>query len=130
LISRNANAPAATATNAVASTAAPDSRLADLTARLRADNARLAESAQKRGGTVSPQAVPAAQAPVPAPVQQRPTGSVERAALAAIAARVPPAAPQEPAASAPLQPASYGDVTVRPIAQKPTLFPDQDAAKV
>ncbi len=32
--------------------------------------------------------------------------------------------------SAPLQPASYGDVTVRPIAQKPSLFPDHDAAPV
>ena len=31
-------------------------------------------------------------------------------------------------AQAPLQPASYGDVTVRPIAQKPSLFPDHDAA--
>ena len=27
-----------------------------------------------------------------------------------------------------MQPASYGDVTVRPIAQKPTLFPDHDVA--
>ena len=47
LISRNAAAPAATATNAVASPATPDTRLADLTARLRADNQRLAERAQK-----------------------------------------------------------------------------------
>ncbi|KTS82344.1 cell division protein FtsZ, partial [Pantoea dispersa] len=30
---------------------------------------------------------------------------------------------------APMQPASYGDVTVRPIAQKPTLFPDHEAAR-
>ncbi|MBU6462082.1 MAG: cell division protein FtsZ [Bradyrhizobium sp.] len=129
LISRNANAPAATATNAVASTASPDSRLADLTARLRADNARLAERAQKLETTISAQAVPPAQAPAPAPAQPRQNGSVERAAFAAIAAAVSPEAPQQPAASAPLQPASYGDVTVRPIAQKPTLFPDQDAAK-
>ena len=34
------------------------------------------------------------------------------------------------AGSAPLQPASYGDVTVRPIAQKPSLFPDHDVAPV
>jgi cell division protein FtsZ len=27
-----------------------------------------------------------------------------------------------------LQPAAYGDVTVRPIAQKPSLFPDPEAA--
>src|SRR5439155_1751821 len=54
-------------------------------------------------------------------VPQRASGSVERAALAAIAAAV---APEVPLAAAPLQPASYGDVTVRPIAQKPSLFPD------
>jgi cell division protein FtsZ len=129
LISRNANAPAATVTNAVAPTSSPDSRLADLTARLRADNARLAERAQKLEATLPAQAAPVAQAPapVPAPAQQRATGSVERAALAAIAAAVAPEAPQ-PAAS--LQPASYGDVTVRPIVQKPSLFPDHDVAKV
>src|SRR5258705_7367140 len=46
LISRNAAAPAATAANAAAP-ASPDTRLADLTARLRADNQRLAERAQK-----------------------------------------------------------------------------------
>jgi cell division protein FtsZ len=66
---------------------------------------------------------PALAAPVGAP-QQRASNSHERAALAAIAAAVAPASPQQPAASAPLQPASYGDVMVRPIAQKPTLFPD------
>jgi cell division protein FtsZ len=124
LISRNANAPVATVTNAVAPTSSPDSRLADLTARLRADNARLAERAHKLEATLPPQA------PAPAPVQQRPNGSVERAALAAIAAAVAPEVPQQPVAQAPLQPASYGDVTVRPIAQKPTLFPDQEVAKV
>ena len=39
-----------------------------------------------------------------------------------------PEAPQP--STAPLQPASYGDVTVRPIAQKPSLFPDHDVARV
>ena len=67
-----------------------------------------------------------AQAAPAAPL--RASSSVERAALAAIAAAVAPEAPQ--AASAPLQPASYGDVTVRPIAQKPSLFPDHDVARV
>src|SRR5450432_2358528 len=47
LISRNSAAPAAAATNAVASATTPENRLADLTARLRADNQRLAERAQK-----------------------------------------------------------------------------------
>jgi len=114
-ISRNAAAastPSATANNGNGS---PDSRLAELTARLRADNARLAERAQKletSGG---------AQAARPAP--QRPSNNVERAALAAIAAAV---APDAPPSQPPLQPAAYGDVTVRPIAQKPSLFPDPD----
>jgi cell division protein FtsZ len=116
LISRNAAAPAAPATNAVASTATPDTRLADLTARLRADNQRLAERAQK----------PEVSNPAQTAAPQRGSSNVERAALAAIAAAVAPETP----ASAPLQPASYGDVTVRPIAQKPSLFPDHDVAPV
>ena len=62
-----------------------------------------------------------AQAPAAAPAQ-RSSSNVERAALAAIAAAVE--TPQQ----APIQPASYGDVTVRPIAQKPTLFPDHNEA--
>jgi cell division protein FtsZ len=121
LISRNAGTPAAGSTNATAPAAAPDSRLADLTARLRADNQRLAERAQKLDTSA-----PAQPAHVQAP--SRPTG-VERAALAAIAAAVGPESAQA-VAQAPLQPASYGDVTVRPIAQKPSLFPDHDVAKV
>jgi cell division protein FtsZ len=119
LIARNAAAPAAVVTNAAAST--PDSRLADLTARLRADNQRLAERAQK----LEP-AAPVQQA-TPAAAPQRHGNSVERAALAAIAAAV---APEAPAAQAPLHSASYGDVTVRPIAQKPTLFPDHDVTRI
>jgi len=120
LISRNASAPAAAAVNAAAAT--PDSRLADLTARLRADNTRLAERTQKPEAT-SP-------APAAAAAPPRASSSVERAALAAIAAAVAPEVPPQQAPAAPLQPASYGDVTVRPIAQKPTLFPDHDVARV
>ncbi|HLX16571.1 MAG TPA: cell division protein FtsZ [Bradyrhizobium sp.] len=111
-ISRSAGA-AAQSSGSVASNSGPDSRLAELTARLRADNARLAERAQKLEGTAKPTHSAA----------QRPSNNVERAALAAIAAAVAPDAP-----SAPLQGASYGDVTVRPIAQKPSLFPDPDVA--
>ena len=107
LISRNATAPAASNPG----TSTPDTRLADLTARLRADNQRLAERAQK---LEAPNAAPAASA-----APHRPSGNLERAALAAIAAAVAPDVP-----AAPVQPASYGDVTVRPIAQKPSLFPD------
>lgn len=120
MIARNSAAPAAAVTNAVAAPT-PDSRLADLTARLRADNARLAERAQKFEAPAPVQQ--AAPAPTAAAPQQRSSSSLERAALAAIAAAVAPDAPQ-----APLQPASYGDVTVRPIAQKPTLFPDHNEA--
>ncbi|MBR1144496.1 cell division protein FtsZ [Bradyrhizobium sp. AUGA SZCCT0431] len=123
LIARNAaGGGAAVATNAAAPT--PDTRLADLTARLRADNQRLADRAQKLEAPASAQQ--AAPPPVPAAApQQRGSSSVERAALAAIAAAV---APEVPQAQAPLQPGSYGDVTVRPIAQKPTLFPDHNEA--
>jgi cell division protein FtsZ len=104
-----------------APSASPDSRLAELTARLRADNARLAERVQKLEPTTAPQAIAPAPAPAAAPAQRN---NVERAALAAIAAAV------EPSPAAPIQPASYGDVTVRPIAQKPTLFPDKEPARV
>jgi cell division protein FtsZ len=129
LIARNVAGPAAATATTTTTTAAttnngiavansaPDSRLAELTARLRADNARIAERAQRLEGA-APQVAPAP--------QQRPSNTVERAALAAIAAAVAPEASQ---AAAPLQPASYGDVTVRPIAQKPSLFPDPEAAK-
>jgi cell division protein FtsZ len=115
-ISRSTGAAPASVATPVASSSSlgPDSRLAELTARLRADNARLAERAQKLESPNAPQATPPR------------SGNVERAALAAIAAAVAPEAPQAPAAAAPLQPAAYGDVTVRPIAQKPSLFPDPE----
>jgi cell division protein FtsZ len=115
----NSPAPAPALVSPSNTNSPPDSRLAELTARLRADNARLAERAQKFEGSH-----PAAQ-PAPAAPQQRPGNTVERAALAAIAAAV---APEAPSAPAPLQPAAYGDVMVRPIAQKPTLFPDPEVA--
>jgi cell division protein FtsZ len=129
-IARNASGTPATAAAApvtpAAATSSPDNRLAELTARLRADNARLAERAQKLEPAVAPQATAMAQAsaPVAAPAQRQ-ANNGERAALAAIAAAVD--TPQQ----APIQPASYGDVTVRPIAQKPSLFPDhKDAARI
>ena len=121
IIARNAASPAATVTSAVAPAAAPaaapDSRLADLTARLRADNARLAQKPEA--------SLPAPAAPA-APL--RTSSSIERAALAAIAAAVAPEIPQTVAAVPPQQ--TYGDVTVRPIAPKPSLFPDHDVARI
>ena len=44
--------------------------------------------------------------------------------------RSPQRSRRKPRSTAPLQQASYGDVTVRPIAQKPSLFPDPDMARV
>jgi cell division protein FtsZ len=124
-IARNAATAATSPTSATppsATTAAggpSENRLADLAARLRADNQRLAERAAKL--EAQPPA-PAAAAPQP-----RASSPVERAALAAIAAAVAPE--PAPAALAPAQPASYGDVTVRPIAQKPSLFPEHDVSR-
>lgn len=119
-IARNSQATSAPVANAApqvqqapaAPAAAAESRLADLTARLRADNQRMAERAQKLE----------AQIPAAAPVAAAPRPNVERAALAAIAAAVS----EVPQAPAPMQ--TYGDVTVRPIAQKPTLFPEPEQA--
>jgi cell division protein FtsZ len=116
-IARSLAAPSAPAA-APAGNAVPENRLADLTARLRADNQRLAERAAKLEGQVSAGAPVAVAAP-------RSAGNVERAALAAIAAAVAPQAPM----TAPVQPASYGDVTVRPIAPKPSLFPEPEVAR-
>src|ERR1700758_3218009 len=104
---------------------AAENRLADLTARLRADNQRLAERAAKLEAQI-PVAMSAA--PIAAPA--RPAANVERAALAAIAAAVAPEPAVAQAQAAPVQPASYGDVTVRPILQKPSLFPEPEAARV
>ena len=95
--------------------AEPDTRMADLTAKLREDNKRLAavpaEAEQPR---------PAAQPPRRPP----PSSSVRRSR------RLP--RPSRPSRNRslrlPCSRASYGDVTVRPIAQKPTLFPDHDPA--
>jgi len=118
-IMRNSGAPAAAlATPAVATGHhAPENRLADLTARLRADNARLAERAAKLEAQ-TPGSAPASAAP------QRASSNVERAALAAIAAAVAPVTPSAAPAGQ-----VYGDVTVRPIAQKPSLFPDHNVAR-
>ncbi|HYW62297.1 MAG TPA: cell division protein FtsZ [Bradyrhizobium sp.] len=113
-----ANAPAA----AAAISAVTDSRLADVTAKLRADNQRAVAATAQKSDAPRPQAATAAP-------QRAPVSAVERAALAAIAAAVAPESMQ-PIAPVSMQPASYGDVTVRPIAQKPTLFPDLDIQKL
>ena len=111
------SAPAAPTTISTQPAGSSESRLADLTARLRADNQRLAERAAKLEAQPIGAAAP----------QLRPGTNIERAALAAIAAAVSPEASATSAIS--VQPASYGDVTVRPIAQKPSLFPDPEAPR-
>jgi cell division protein FtsZ len=104
----------------------PESRLADLTARLRADNQRLAERAAKLEAQAAVQASVAVAPVAPVAPAPRPAPALERDTLAAVAAAM--ASDAAPAA-APVQPASYGDVTVRPIAQKPSLFPEPEAAR-
>jgi len=124
--------PTATHT-AQATHAAPahssDSRLADLAQRIRADNQRIAERIERTEPTRPAAAAPPAsapvaqQAPVAAPMQMTPpmvppmghvtapatlNASIESAAKAAIAAAVE-------------------DITIRPIAPKPSLFIDPAA---
>jgi len=120
IAARSASVPVVPATPAASSNGSPENRLADLTARLRADNQRLAERAAK----LEAQGLTSAAHQTAAPMRN--PQNVERAALAAIAAAVAEPPPVPAAAS---QPASYGDVMVRPIAQKPSLFPDPDTVR-
>ena len=122
-LARNLAAPAGASASAGNATAT-DTRLADLSARLRADTQRAAaENAANAAPAMSAPALTSS--PVGAP---RATATpVDRAALAAIAAAV--STEKMPQAPAP-QPAAYGDITVRPIAQKPSLFPEPEAPQV
>ncbi len=99
-------------TPTVSATSSPDSRLAELTARLRADNQRMAERAKEAGR--QSEATPAAARATP--------DQIDRVALAAIAEAVSPSA----APLAPTQPAAYGDVSIRAIPPKPSLFPERE----
>ena len=98
--------------------------MAELTAKLREDNKRAAADLAQKPIEPRPAAQPVQ--PAQAPTAQ-PAANVERAALGGDC-RGRRRANAATAAPAPMQPASYGDVTVRPIAQKPTLFPDHDPA--
>lgn len=104
---------------AAASAPGVDGRLADLTARLKADNARMAERLAKQEA-----ALKAGGAPASAPLQN--AENIDRAALAAIAAAVSPGQTAAPA-SAPMQPAAYGDVTIRPIQNRSMAFSEHAA---
>jgi cell division protein FtsZ len=110
-----ASTPAATP--AAAPSGVSDSRLAELTARLRADNQRMAERAAQKTQD--------AQAPAAPPAVRATADQIDRAALAAIAEAVSPAPPAS-APAAPAQAASYGDVSIRPIPAKPALFPERE----
>ncbi len=110
---------AATPTAAPAATPTSDNRLAELTARLRADNQRMAERAAAQKGQEAPAPVATAPAAGRATADQ-----IDRAALAAIAEAVSPA--QAASAPAPAAAASYGDVSIRPIPAKPALFPERE----
>ncbi len=104
----------------------PDTRIHDVSARPRQDAA---------AATNAPAGAPRTEAARHAqPVaQHRPvTQQIERASLDAVASAVAAEAVTAVAAApqAPVQPASYGDVTVRPIPQKPTLFPDRETLRM
>ena len=87
----------------------PETRIADITSKLRADSARLQERLERSvpANAPAPAAIPVQQAPIQqAPVQNR--ASLEQAAAAAVAAAL-----QDP----------IEDVQIRPIQQqKPSLF--------
>ena len=120
-LSRHTAPPVPLVTAAAPAAARRKAGSRDLTAQLRADNARLAERAQKLE----------AQAPAQPPAAPRRTADLrQRRTRRARSDRGRGRARCAAAAPAPLQPASYGDVTVRPIAQKPTLFPDHEVARV
>ncbi len=91
----------------VSAVGSSESRLAELTARLRADNQRLAERAK--------QAAPAVRSTV---------DQIDRAALAAIAEAVSPN--EHAAAQIQSQPATYGDVSIRPIPSRPSPIMDHE----
>jgi cell division protein FtsZ len=100
----------------------PDNRLAELTARLRADNQRMAERAAA-AARVQTVAMPEQAVVEPVVAQKPQQDRAERAALAAIAAAVAPEMETAPKAQA-----VYDDVTVRTISTRPSLFPDHEPA--
>jgi cell division protein FtsZ len=89
--------------------AAPESRLAEIAHKLRADQQRVAERLE-RTEVPRPMTTPTAPAPTSTPE------GVESAARAAVAAAVLPIT-------------SIEDVTIRPMQPKPSLFPDPAASE-
>jgi cell division protein FtsZ len=117
MAARGKPAAAAAVSAQAAPATTPDNRIAELTNKLRADNAKMAGRAAAQ---YHAEAAPQEAAPVrAAPVEH------EHAALAAIAAAVTPS----PAVA---HAATYGDVSIRPVPPKPSLFsePKAEAAPV
>jgi cell division protein FtsZ len=100
-----AHRPASTSTTVPTST--PESRLAELTQKLRADQQRLADRIERSRGDQTAAAQPAAASLSSAAHAQ---DAIEHAARAAVAAAV--------------LPMTTDDVTIRPMQPKPSLFPE------
>ncbi|HZP77263.1 MAG TPA: cell division protein FtsZ [Pseudolabrys sp.] len=91
--------------------AAAENRLAEMTAKLRADNARLAERIERAEPSRAHPLPPAATIPAPPAPPAPPAQDVSHAAQAAVAAALMPAPT-----------AAIEDVAIRPIPMKPSLF--------
>ncbi len=107
---------------------ASDTRLADLAQRIRADNQRIAERIERADPRLAAAATSApAVAPTASPAPGAPPAASATPATTAPAPSIAPAAPAtlnasiESAAKAAIA-AAVEDVTIRPIAPKPTLF--------
>ncbi len=93
-----------------------ESRIAELAQRLKADNARIAERIERaeqqahRPAAQQPIPQPVPVAPAPPPMQPPLRASIDQAATAAVAAALAPPRGEE--------------VTIRPMAPKPSLFSD------
>jgi cell division protein FtsZ len=90
----------------------PESRLAELTQKLRADQQRLAERIERTGRSDQPAPAPQAAA-TPSNSAPNAHDAIENAARAAVAAAV--------------LPATSDDVMIRPMQPKPSLFPEPAA---
>jgi cell division protein FtsZ len=105
-IDHAADAKALRPAAAAAPVSTPESRLAELTQKLRADQQRLSERIERTGRSDQP----APQAAATPPNAAHSHDAIENAARAAVAAAV--------------LPGTTDDVTIRPMQPKPSLFPE------
>jgi cell division protein FtsZ len=101
----------ATGIDTVAARPGGDTRIAELTQKLRADTQRLAERLER----TEPPARNGQPPQQPAPVMRQSPAAIEQAATAAVAAAV-------------LPPNTIGDVTIRSLPPKPSLFMEPSQA--